>query len=81
MAEVAHVAHVLLAAHGMNHGASAEEEQSFEKRVREDVKDAGSECSHAQREKHISELRHGRVRKHTLDVVLHEANGRGEDRG
>ncbi len=41
----AHVAHVLLAAHGVNHRSSTEEEQSFEEGVGEDVEDAGSEGS------------------------------------
>jgi len=47
MAQVAHVAHVLLAAHGVDHGTCTKEEQRFEKRMREDVEYASRECSHA----------------------------------
>ena len=81
MAQVAHVAHVLLAAHGVDHRTCAQKEQRFEKRMREDVEDAGGECSHAEREKHVAELRDGRVRQHALDVVLHQADRRGENCG
>ena len=33
------------------------------------------------RREHVAELAHGRVREHFLDVVLREADGRGEQRG
>ena len=32
-------------------------------------------------QKHVAELGHGRVRQHALDVVLHEADRRGHQRG
>ena len=47
----------------------------------EDVEDAGGKGSDAEREKHVAELRDGGVGEDPLDVVLHEADGRGEDRG
>ncbi len=79
--QVAHVAHVLLAAHGVNHRARAEEQQGLEESVREDVEYAGGECAHAERQEHVSQLRHGGIGQHALDVVLHQADGGREDRG
>src|ERR1700680_3355874 len=38
--QVAHVAHVLLATHGMNHRSGPKEEQGFEERMSEDMKHA-----------------------------------------
>ena len=35
----------------------------------------------AERHEHVAELRAGRVGDHALDVVLHEADRRGEERG
>ena len=81
MAEVAHVAHVLLAAHGVNHRTRTEEQQRLEKRVREHVEDSGGKCSDAERKEHVAKLRDGGIGEYALDVVLHEANGCGEDRG
>ena len=40
LAEAAHFAHVLLAAHGVNHAAGREEEKRLEERVRHQVEDA-----------------------------------------
>ena len=79
-AQPAHVLHVLLAAHGVNHRAGAEEQQRFKERVGEDVEDAGGECSHAQRQEHVSQLRDRGVGQHALDVVLHQADRGREDR-
>ncbi len=80
-AERAHVLHFLLAAHGVNHRAGPEEQQRLEEGVGEDVEDAGRECAYAERQKHVSQLRDRGVRQHALDVVLHQGDGRGEDRG
>ena len=81
LVQVPHVSHILLAAHGMNHRACPEEEQSFEEGVSEDVEDGGGEGSDAQREEHVAKLRDGRVGEDALDVVLYQADGGGEDGG
>ena len=81
MAEVSHVAHVLLAAHGVDHRPGAEEQQSLEERVSEDMEDGGGEGSNAEREEHVPELRDGGVREDALDVVLNQSDGGGEDGG
>ena len=39
------------------------------------------ERADAHRQEHVAELRHGRVRQHALDVVLHQADGAGHQRG
>src|SRR5581483_3309566 len=77
--EIAHVAHVLLTAHGVNDRASAEEEQGFETSMGENVEDTSSECTHTQGEEHVSKLGDGGVSQHALDVVLHQADGGGDD--
>src|SRR5215469_14084150 len=41
MSQAAHLAHVLLAAHRMNHRAAAEEQARLEERMRHEVEDAG----------------------------------------
>ena len=64
----------------MNDGPGREEEQRFEERMREQVEDAGGIGSNSAGHEHISKLRDGGVREDTLDVVLHHADGRGEDR-
>ncbi len=81
LAQRAHVLHLLLAAHGVNHRAGSEEEQRLEERVREDVEDAGGKRANAERQEHVAELRNRRVRQHALDVVLHQRDRRREDRG
>ena len=77
----AHVLHLLLAAHGVDHRAGSEEEQRLEEGVREDVEDAGGKRADAERQEHVAQLRNRGVRQHALDVVLHQADRRGEDRG
>ena len=78
--QAAHLAHVLLAAERVNHRARAEEEQRLEERVRHQVEHAGAVRADAAGQQHVAELRDGRVGEHALDVVLHHADGRGEER-
>ena len=77
--QVAHVAHVLLAAHGVDDGTRTEEQQRLEEGVGEDVEHASGERAHAQSEKHVAQLRDRGVGQHALDVVLHQSDGGGED--
>ena len=81
MAQAAHLAHVLLAAHRMDDGARAEEQAGLEERVGHQVEDAGGVRAHADRREHVAELADGRVGEHLLDVVLRDADSRGEQRG
>ena len=79
--ETAHVAHVLLVMHGVDHGAGTKEQQRLEEGVGEQVEDADAVGADAAGDEHVAELRAGRVGDDALDVVLDEADGRGEERG
>jgi hypothetical protein len=78
--EPAHLAHVLLAAAGVDHRARAEEEAGLEEGVGEDVEDAGDVGADPGGEEHVAELGDRRVGEHLLDVVLGEADGGREHR-
>ena len=80
-AQAAHVADVLLVVHRVDDGAGAEEQERLEEGVREEVEDAGRVGADAEADEHIAELRAGRIGDNALDVVLHETDGGGEQRG
>ena len=80
LSEAAHHAHVLLMVHGVDDRAGAEEQERLEEGVREEMEDAGAISSDAASDEHVAELRAGRIGNDALDVVLHEADGRGEER-
>ena len=50
----AHAAHILFAAHGVNHRSRTEEEQGLEKCVREQMEHRHPVSAHAQRQKHVT---------------------------
>ncbi len=70
--ESAHLAHVLLAGHGVNHAAGAEEEERFEKCMRHQVENTSGECADAESEEHVAELADGGIGEDALDVILYE---------
>jgi hypothetical protein len=72
-----HVADVLFTVQRVNDGTGSQEQTGLEERVRIEMEDAGAERADAHRQEHQAELRHGGVREHALDVVLHEPDGRG----
>ena len=80
LAERAHLAHVLLVVHAVDHRAGAEEQQRLEEGVRHHVEDGGDVGARPDREEHVAELRHGRVGEHRLDVVLGDGD-RGREQG
>src|ERR1700677_5390998 len=49
LVQIAHVAHILFAAHGGTHGTCAEEEQSLEECMRENMEHACGKCPDAER--------------------------------
>ena len=61
--------------------ARPEEEAGLEAGVGEQVEDARPVGADADADEHEAELAHRRVGEHLLDVVLEEADGRGEQRG
>ncbi len=66
--------------HGHDHGAGAEEQQRLEEGVGEQVEHADRIGAHAHGDEHVAELRAGRIGDDALDVVLHEPDGRREQR-
>src|SRR5262249_33283607 len=78
--QTTHVAHVLLAAHGMNDGTSGKEEQRLEKGMRHQMEDAGREGADAAGKEHIAELADRGIREYTLNIGLHQAYGGSKER-
>ena len=81
LAQAAHLAHVLLVGDGVDDRARAEEQQRLEEGMREQVEDRRAVEADAERHEHVAELRAGRIGDDALDVVLHQADGRGEEGG
>ena len=79
--KAAHLAHVLLAGHGVDDGTGAEEQQRLEEGVGEEMEDGDAIGAQPQSHEHVAELRTGRIGDDALDVVLHEADGCGEEGG
>ena len=77
LAQAAHVAHVLLAAHGVDHAAGREEEQALEEGVGHQVEDARGIGADAAAEEHVAKLRNSGVGENFFDVGLHQADGGG----
>ena len=53
----------------VNHRAGAQEQQSFEKRVRDEMEHPDCDSTDAETHHHIAELRHGGVSKDAFDIV------------
>ena len=77
----AHLAHVLLARHGMDDAAGAEEQQRFEEGMGEEVEDGRPIGGDSGGQEHVAQLTAGRIGDDALDVVLDEADGRREEAG
>ena len=74
-----HLAHVLLAGEGVDHAARGKEEQALEEGVRREMEDACREGPHAESEEHVPELADSGIGNDTLDIILHQPDGRGKD--
>ena len=74
----AHLPHILLMVHPVNHRAGAEEQQGLEEGVGEQMEHGGLVGTDARREEHVAELRTGRIGDHPFDVVLGQADSGGE---
>ena len=77
----AHLAHVLLVGHGVDHRARAKEQERLEKGVGQEMEDAGRIGRDTAGEEHITELAARGIGYHPLDVVLHETDRSGEEGG
>ena len=65
----------------VDHRAGAEEQQRLEEGVGHQVEHRRGVGRDAGGEEHVAELRAGRIGDDALDVVLHQADRGGEDRG
>ncbi len=65
----------------MNHGACAQEQQRLERGMGKEMEHASAIGADALGGEHVAELRAGRIGDHPLDVVLDQADGRGEEGG
>ena len=74
LAEAAHLADVLLAAHSMDNTARTQEQQRLEECMRHNMEDGGSICTYAEGEEHKAKLANGRVCKHFFNVILTAGN-------
>src|SRR6266567_8440978 len=67
----------------INHATSAQEEQSLEEGMREEVEHARTGCilrtTNAKAHKHIPKLADGRERQHALEVGLYQSNSGSEE--
>ena len=66
--------------HGMNNGTGAEKEQRLEERMRHQVEHTGRVRAASHANEHVTQLRHGGVRQHLLDVPLAQRNRCREQR-
>ena len=79
--EAAHAPHVLLVGHAVDDGAGTEEQQRLEEGMGHQVEHRHRIGADAGGEEHIAELRAGRIGDDPLDIVLHQADRRGEESG
>ena len=79
--EPAHLAHVLLMVHGVNHAARAEEETGFKKRMRHQMKNRRRVAAHADADKHVTQLADGRIGEDFFYVVLGQGDARRDQSG
>ena len=80
LAQPAHLSHIE-GAGGVVDAARAQEEQSLEEGVVEEVEDADGDAPHPQPQHHVAELADGGVGQHALDIGHHQPHGGGEDGG
>src|SRR5665213_996703 len=80
LAQAAHLAQILLAADGVDDGASGKEEKSLEEGMRDEVEDGSRVGRDTAAEEHEAELGNSGVSEHALDVVLDQRNRGGKQR-
>ena len=79
--EPAHLPDVLLVMHGHDHRARAEEQEGLEEGMGEQMEHSDRVGADAHGDEHVAELRAGRIGDDALDVVLYQADSRGEQGG
>jgi hypothetical protein len=58
--------------------AGAKKQKRLEERMRHEMEHGRLPCAHAQGEKHVTDLAHGGVGQHALDIVLRKRAESGE---
>ena len=79
--EPAHVPHILLAAHRMDHASGGKEQQRLEERVRHQVEDSCAERAYTTAQEHVTKLADRRIGQHLLNIRLHQSNRCCKERG
>ena len=81
LAEAAHLRHVLLVAHAVDHRAGTEKEQGLEEGMGHEMEDPGDVSGRPDREEHVPELADGRVGQDSFDVGLGHGDRGGPQSG
>src|ERR1051325_544923 len=77
--EPTHSRHLLFVMHAMNDRTRSKEEQCFEERVGEYMEDRADERAYSGAQKHVSELRYGRIGQNLLNICLSDSNRGGDE--
>ena len=79
--KAAHLADILFVRHRVDDRARAQEHERLEEGVGEQMEHARPIGANTHGDEHVAQLRTGRIGDDALDVVLDEADGRGEEGG
>ena len=78
-AKAAHLPQVLLVMAAEDHAAGREEQERLEERMSQQVQQPRRPAADAEGQHHVAELTDRRIRQDSLDVGLHDGDGRGQD--
>ena len=76
LTQTTHFTHILFVGNCVNNRTSPKKEQCFEKCVSEQMENARAIGANTERHEHVTKLRTRRIGNDTLDIVLHQTDGR-----